>query len=452
MAVVSMSKQEFSRLNVLLRVQSGRLRVSDACVLIGLQRRQVFRLLRGLKQDGAASLLSKRRGQPSNHRLPAEVRDSRAVDRAGAVCDFGPSLAAEKLAEHHGCSVSRETLRGWMIADGLWQDRRHRLPSPHQPRRRRDCLGELVQIDGSEHAWFEDRGPPCTLLGFVDDATSRLMQLRFVTSESAFDLLPDDPRLSGGAWQAGGVLQRQARHLSGEPQGRRRRRRGDPVRSRAVGAEHRHHLCQQPAGEGTHRTRVWYIAGPDGQEPAEGGGAAWRISSIAANAWLPGFIAAYNTRFGRDPANAKDLHRPLAQTDDLDEILAWREERTVTRNLTLHYDRMMLLLDPTSLARGLVRKKVEVVNYPDGRFAVQFNGTALGFKVFDKIQTVQPGAIVDNKRLSAVLEQVKAQQAAYPARQQRGHIARQRPPNNLEAPGLPSKGRAPRHRAAAAAA
>ncbi len=98
-----------------------------------------------------------------------------------------------------------------------------------------------------------------------------------------------------------------------------------------------------------------------------------------------------------------------------------------------------------------MRKKVEVVNYPDGRFAVQFNGTALGFKVFDKIQTVQPGAIVDNKRLAAVLEQVKAQQAAYPARQQRGHVARQRPPNNLEAPGLPSKGRAPRHGAAAAA-
>ena len=113
---------------------------------------------------------------------------------------------------------------------------------------------------------------------------------------------------------------------------------------------------------------------------------------------------------------------------------------------------MMLLLDPTPLTRGLVRKKVEVVNYPDGRFAVQFEATALGFRVFDKIQTVQPGAIVDNKRLSAVLEQVKAQQAAYPARQRRGHVARQRPPNNLEAPGLPSKGRAPRHGAIAAAA
>jgi hypothetical protein len=176
------------------------------------------------------------------------------------------------------------------------------------------------------------------------------------------------------------------------------------------------------------------------------------ISSIAAaNAWVPAFITTYNARFSRDPANGKDLHRPLTQSDDLDEILAWREERTVTRNLTLHYDRMMLLLDPTPLAHGLVHKKVEVVNYPD-RLAVQFNGTALGFTVFDKIRTVQPGAIVDNKRLSAVLEQVKRQQAAYPAHQRRGHVARRRPPNNLEAPGLPSKGRAPRHGAIAAAA
>ena len=156
MAVLSMSKQEFSRLEVLLRVQSGRLRVSDACVLIGLQRRQVFRLLRGLKQDGATSLLSKHRGKPSNHRLPAEVRTLALSIVRERYADFGPTLAAEKLAEHHDCSVSRETLRGWMIADGLWQDRRHGLSSPHQPRRRRDCLGELVQIDGSEHAWFED--------------------------------------------------------------------------------------------------------------------------------------------------------------------------------------------------------------------------------------------------------------------------------------------------------
>src|SRR5271166_534469 len=440
MAAVSMSKQEFSRLEVLLRVQSGRLRVNDACALIGLRRRQVFRVLRGLKQDGAASLVSKRRGKPSNHRLPAEVRGLALAIVRERYSDFGPTLAAEKLAAHHGCTISRETLRGWMIADGLWQDRRHRLPSPHQPRRRRDCLGELVQIDGSEHAWFEARGPPCTLLAFVDDATSRLMQLRFVTSESAFDYF----RATRAYVEAHGkpvafysdkhgIFRVNSKDAAG----------GDGVTQfgRALSALNIDIICaNSPQAKG----RVERAFGTLQDRLVKELRLAEISSIAAANAWLHGSIADYNTRFGRDPVNAKDLHRPLAQADDLDEILAWREARTVTRGLTLHYDRMMLLLDPTPLARGLVRKKVEIVNYPDGRFAVRFDGLSLPFRVFDKIRTVEPGAIVENKRLSAVLEHVKAQQASYPPHQQRGHVARQRPPNNLEAPGLPSKGRAPR--------
>jgi len=447
-AVVSMSTKEFSRLEVLLRVQSGGRRVADACELSGLHRRQVFRLLRGLRQGGATSLLSKHRGKPSNHRLPAEVRTLTLSIVRDRYADFGPTLAAEKLAEHHGCTVSRETLRDWMIAAGLWQDRRHRLPSPHQPRRRRDCLGELVQIDGSEHAWFEDRGPSCTLLGYVDDATSRLQQLRFVASESAFDYfrttrayVEEHGKPVAFYSDKHGIFRVNSKDAVG----------GDGVTQfgRALLALNIDIICaNSPQAKG----RVERAFGTLQDRLVKELRLAGVSSMAAANAWLPGFITADNARFGRDPSNGKDLHRPLAPADDLDEILAWREERTVTRNLTLHYDRMMLLLDPTSLARGLVRKKVEAVNYPDGRFAVQFNGTVLGFRVFDKIQTVQPGAIVDNKRLSAVLEQVKAQQAAYPAHRQRGHGARQRPPNNLEAPGLPSKGRAPRHGAVTASA
>jgi len=154
MAAVPMSKQEFSRLEVRLRVQSGRLRVSDACALIGLRRRQVFRLLRGLKQDGAVSLVSKHCGMPSNHRLPAEVRSLAPAIMRERYADFGSTLAAEKLAAHHGCTVSRETLRDWMIADGLWQDRRYRLPPLIRP------LSSLHFCGGS---------PPCTAAvdGFV---------------------------------------------------------------------------------------------------------------------------------------------------------------------------------------------------------------------------------------------------------------------------------------------
>ena len=446
MAVMSMSKQEFTRLDVLMRVQSGRLRVTDACVLIGLQRRQVFRLLRGLKQHGAASVLSKHRGKASNHRLPTEVRTLALSIVRERYADFGPTMAAEKLAMQHGCTISHETLRGWMIADGLWIDRRHRLPSPHQPRRRRDCLGELVQIDGSDHAWFEDRGDRCTLLAFVDDATSRLMLLRFVVSELAFDYF----RATRSYVETHG----KPVALYSDKHGIFRVNNKDAVGGdsitqfgRALSELNIDIICaNSPQAKGRVERAFATLQDRLVKELRLAG-----ISTIAAaNAWLPGFIADYNTRFGRGPANAKDLHRPLSAGDDLDEVLAWREARTVTHNLTLHYDRMMLMLDPTPLARGLVRKKVEVVNYPDGRFAIQFDGTALGFRVFDKIQTVDPGTIVDNKRLSAVLAQVKAQQAAYTPNQQRRHVARQRPPNNLEAPGLPSKGRAPRGIAATA--
>jgi hypothetical protein len=437
MTVLSMSKQEFNRLDVLLRVQSGRLRVVDACALMGLHRRQVFRLLRGLKQDGAASLPSKRRGKPSNHRLPAEVRTLALSIVRERYSDFGPTFAAEKLAELHGCSVSHETLRGWMIAEGLWIDRRHRLACPHQPRRRRDCLGELVQIDGSEHAWFEIRGGTCTLLAFVDDATSRLMQMRFVASESAFDYF----RTIRAYLQAygkpvalysdkHGIFRVNAKDAVG----------GDRITQfgRALMALNIDIICaNSPQAKGRIERAFGTLQDRMVKELRLAG-----VSTIAAaNAWLPGFIDSYNARFGRQPANAKDVHRPLTAADNLDEILAWREPRTVTLNLTLQYDQMMLMLEPTPFARGLVRKKVEVVNYPDGRFAVQFDGTSLPFRVFDKIRTVEPGTIVENKRLGAALALVQQQQATYAPDRRRYDPARGRPPNNLEAPGLPTKNR-----------
>ncbi len=111
MTVVSMSNQEFSRLQVLLDVQAGRLRIEDAAQLIGLRRRQIFRLLKGMRKDGPAGLISKRRGLPSNHRLPPEYRELAMTLVRERYADFGPTLAAEKLTELHGFGVSRETLR-----------------------------------------------------------------------------------------------------------------------------------------------------------------------------------------------------------------------------------------------------------------------------------------------------------------------------------------------------
>jgi hypothetical protein len=113
------------------------------------------------------------------------VRDHAIALVRERYADFGPTFAAEKPAEHHDLKVSRETLRSWMRQAGIWMSRAERKRI-QQPRHRREHIGELVQIDGSEHRWFEDRAAACTLLVFVDDATSRLMELRFVASESTF--------------------------------------------------------------------------------------------------------------------------------------------------------------------------------------------------------------------------------------------------------------------------
>src|SRR6202049_3142947 len=172
MTVITMSRNQLPRLRVLIDVSDGRLSVADATGLIGLGRRQIYRLLQAFRADGLDGLISRKRGGPSNRALGA---------------DFGPTSAAEKLSELHGLDLGVETLRQWMIASGIWVWRKDRLKRIHQPRTRRDCLGELVQIEGSEHWWFEDGGLQCTLRVYVEEATSRLMHLKLVETESTFD-------------------------------------------------------------------------------------------------------------------------------------------------------------------------------------------------------------------------------------------------------------------------
>lgn len=158
----------------------------------------------------------------------------------------------------------------------------------------------------------------------------------------------------------------------------------------------------------------------------------------AANEWLPTFMEDHNRRFAKPPKNGKDLHRHLAAQENLTEILTTRDERTVSANLTVHYDRMVLVLELNATSRPLTGKRVMIVNYPDGRFAIQYHGADLPFRVFDKIQTVDSVAIVENKRLGAALALIQEQQAAFPAHKRRLDPARHRHTNNLEIPAAPA--------------
>src|ERR1700751_2575124 len=184
MTVITMSRNELTRLRGLIDIADGRLSIADATGLIGVGRRQIYQLLQAFRADGADGLISRKRGGPSNRAMGLVFRETVLAIVRERYADFGPTLAAEKLCEVHGLDLGVETLRQWMIGAGLWVRRKDRLKRIHQPRGRRGCLGELGQIDGSEHWWCEDRGPQCTLLVYVDDATSRLMHLKFVETES----------------------------------------------------------------------------------------------------------------------------------------------------------------------------------------------------------------------------------------------------------------------------
>ena len=171
--VVQMSLKETDRYAVIQQVIGRTMRQSDAALWLNISVRQVKRLVRTIRQDGAQGAVSKRWGVPSNRRMPAAVHDQMMALVHQHYSDFGPTLAHEYLKAQHGYNGSAETLRTWMIAAGLWKAKRTRVRRIHSPRARRNCAGELVQIDGSPHAWFEDRAPKCCLIVFIDDVLKR---------------------------------------------------------------------------------------------------------------------------------------------------------------------------------------------------------------------------------------------------------------------------------------
>lgn len=170
-----MSDKDLSRYKVINDVCEYRLRRADAAEILNLSERQVQHLMNRLREPGVSSLVHGARGKPSNNRISSDYRQIILAIVRKHYADFAPTLAQEKLLELHNLPVSNETLRQWMIADGLWVPHSQRQPRVYQPRYRRDCLGELVQIDGSHHDWFEGRSPKCCLLVYIDDATGRLI-------------------------------------------------------------------------------------------------------------------------------------------------------------------------------------------------------------------------------------------------------------------------------------
>ncbi len=405
---IAMSHKELDRVGVIRKVVDGELIQREAGLQLDLSVRQIKRLVRNFRADGAAGLVSRHRGRPGNNRITASVR-AQFIDLVRTrYHDFGPTLAHEKLVERHGFAHSVETLRAWMIAEALWQPKRRRRARVHQSRPRRPCRGELVQIDGSPHDWFEDRGPRCCLIVFIDDATGELGALRFVPVESTqayMETLAGYLDLHGRPValysDRHSIFRVNQRDCEGELTQFTR-----ALKTLDIGAIH----ASTPQAKG----RV-ERANQTLQDRLTKELRLRDISDIdAANAFVPAFLADYNRRFAKPPQSTTDAHRPvLHSTEELDLILSIHHRRKLSKNLTCQFNNRQYQITGHGKGYRLRGSHVTLCQAFDGRMTILSKGQALPFRILAEGE--RPIPIEDDKSVLSRIDQIRNQQAARPA-------------------------------------
>lgn len=356
MELMPLTMRDLDRLKVLQEALEGRLTQRQAAEQLDLSDRQVRRLCRRLEKRGPKGIIHGLRGRDSNRQLATGLLERALKLVKEHYSDFGPTFACEKLAERDGIALAVNTLRKGMIHEGLWRPRRHK-PFHRAWRPRKACVGEMIQVDGSDHDWFEGRGPRCWLIAFVDDATSRLMWAEFADSEDTLTLM----RL------AGVYLRRHGRPLSfyvDKDSIYKTSRQADadedlreelPMTqfTRAMSELEINVICaNSPQAKGrvergfkTHQNRLvkeMRLAGISSKQ--------------AANDFLrQKYFAAHNKRFAVAPASHVDAHRRLYPDQKLDRILSLRVERTVLGDFTVRWKKRFFQLleqQPTRVKPG----------------------------------------------------------------------------------------------------
>jgi transposase len=413
MELVQMSNKELERYALIQRVVGKAVSQRFAATQLALSVRQVRRLCVAYSTHGAQGLVSKQRGKPSNRQTDG-MRRSRIMALVQThYRDFGPTLASEYLLSQHDQRLSSETLRQWMIDDGLWEPKRKRAKRAHPSRARRPCMGELIQIDGSPHAWFEDRAPKCTLIAFIDDATGHVLGARFYPTETTvayLDVLECHVREHGRP-----VSLYSDRHgvfsHNKEPK--------DTLTQfgracKQLGIESILALSPQAKG----RVERLFQTLQDRLVKA------LRLQGISdmdsANAYLESqYIAQHNQRFGVKAHNPHDAHRAYGGTSvELQRICALHHTRRYSNTLACQFESQILQVLPKQPDMPKGQTQANIVVHLDGRLELLHNGQALAFTQFNGVERIQiPSA--DAKTLNVLVDQ-----ACTVAKRKSGPIAR----------------------------
>lgn len=411
--IFAMSAGERERGRVVGLISAGHLLQWEGAEQLGICLRQMKRLVRSWRNLGDAGLVSRQRGRVSPLRFSAATEVQIVSLLRGQYQGFGPTLAAEKLGEREQISISRETVRRLQVKHGLWRPKRRKEKKVFQLRERRPRFGELIQIDGSPHDWFEGRGPRCTLIVFIDDATGRLTALQFTPAETTkayllalrthvlahvlahgvplafhsdrhgiFRVNAKDAHSGDGKTEFGRVATRldiEAIHAL-TPQAKGRVERANQTLQDRLVKEMR-------------------LAG---------------ISSIeTAQDFVPQFLAVWNSKFAvvpRDPANA---HRPWTQTPEaLDAALARQEERVLSKALTFSTSGTMYCVKTKDAGIALRGARVTLRHFPEGTLQVTWKDRVLDVTAFRNLP--HPAPAEDEKTIDTRLNTITSISAQKP--------------------------------------
>jgi transposase InsO family protein len=426
MEQVSKEQRHAKKAAVLQKVLGGQLTQMQAAIDLGLSRRQIIRLSQAVRAQGASALVHKLKGRPSN-RGSSDQEQKRVIAIAQErYSDFGPTLAGQYLREHHQYKGSTEQLRLWMIAGSLWRPKQRRAKRAHPLRERRPRFGELVQIDGSHHDWFEGRGGSgkCCLTAFIDDATGRILGARFSqqeTTQDYFAVLRHCVQTQGSPLAI--YSDRHAIFTKHDPQDA-----GPTQFERALMQLSITPICARtPQAKGrverlfqTLQDRLCKAMRID------------QINDIAgANVYLCGYIREHNSRFAVAPQDAQDAHTPYAGTaEQLWRICALHHSRQLGSNGSLRFEGSVIQVQPQANA-PTKSAQVGVVRYSDDRLEIVYRGHILSHQRFELHPHLSGRQAADAKGINTQIDalakpkrqlaSLMAQMAHQEARRLQGH-------------------------------
>jgi len=397
--LVQMSTKELSRLEVMQKLSEKRMSQKEAGEILHLGKRQIKRLLKSYRNQGAVGLVSKHRGRKGNNRLSENVKKQGLSLLKTKYQGFGPTLAHEKLVEKDKLKLSVESVRKIMIEEDLWKPRKLKKVVTHQLRERRACFGELVQIDGSPHDWFEGRAESCVLLVFIDDATGKLVELQFVDSESFFSY----------SQAAENYFKRHGKPVAfySDKHGVFRVNLPSAGKSdsltqfgRAMQDLDIQIICANTPQAKGRVERVNQTL----QDRLVKEMRLRRISSMAVgNAYLPEFIADFNQRFGVEARSSVNAHRALTVKDDLASILTWQEQRIVSKNLTVQFEKVVYQIQTERPSYALRNASVTVCVNAQQQVIILYKGQPLSYMIYH--QQAKQSEVVSAKDIGAALKE-----------------------------------------------